>query len=140
MRRFVPSCCGSIRSRSLVNKTILDIRNPSSLILEPALNMPVQKSGRTTGRTFGTITTINATVTVGYNVCVSAKFVNQMLITQGAFSAGGDSGALILHKALKNSSNRFKPVGLLFAGSSTITVGNRISDVLGALSSVIDTF
>ena len=127
-------------SRSLVNKTILDIGNPSSSILEPALNMPVQKSGRTTGQTFGTITTINATVSVNYGACGTAKFVNQMLITPGAFSAGGDSGSLILHKTLKDSSNRFKPVRLLFAGSSTITVGNRISDVLGALSSVIDTF
>jgi hypothetical protein len=129
-----------LSSRSLVNKTILDIGNPSSSILEPALNMPVQKSGRTTGQTFGTITTINATVTVGYGACGSAKFVNQMLITPGSFSAAGDSGSLILHKTSKDSSNRFKPVGLLFAGSSTITVGNRISDVLGALSSIIDTF
>jgi hypothetical protein len=129
-----------LSSRNLVNKTILDIGNPSAAILEPALNMPVQKSARTTGQTFGTITTINATVTVGYGACGSAKFINQMLITPGSFSSAGDSGSLILHRTLKDSSNRFRPVGLLFAGSSTLTVGNRISDVLGALSSVIDTF
>jgi hypothetical protein len=130
-----------LSSRTLVNKTILDIGNPSSSILDPALNMPVQKSGRTTGKTFGTITGINATVTVGYGAaCGSAKFVNQMIITPGGFSAAGDSGSLILHRTLKDSWNRFRPVGLLFAGSSTSTVGNQISDVLGALSSVIDTF
>jgi hypothetical protein len=129
-----------LSSRSLVKKTILDIGNPSASMLEPALNMPVQKSGRTTGKTFGTITTINLTALVGYGSgCGSAKFVNQIVITPGGFSAGGDSGALILHKTLKDSSNRFRPVGLLFAGSSTSTLGNRISDVLGALSSVIDT-
>jgi hypothetical protein len=129
-----------LSSRTLVQKTILDIGNPSSTILEPALNMPVQKSGRTTGRTFGTITGIYATIAVDYGPCGSAKFVNQMIITPGSFSAGGDSGSLILHRTLKDSSNRFRPVGLLFAGSETLTVGNRISDVLGALSSVIDTF
>ena len=127
-------------SRNLVKKTIRDIGNPSASILEPALNMPVQKSGRTTGRTFGTITTINATVNVDYSPCGTAKFVNQIFISPGNFSAGGDSGSLILHRTLKDSSNRYRPVGLLFAGSSTITVANRISDVLGALSSVIDTF
>jgi hypothetical protein len=129
-----------LSSRSLVKKTIRDIGSPSASILEPALNMPVQKSGRTTGRTFGTITTINATVNIGYGACGSAKFVNQMIITPGTFSTAGDSGSLILHRTLQDSSNRFRPVGLLFAGSSTITVGNRISDVLGALSAVIDTF
>ena len=128
-------------SRTRVNKTILDIGNPSPSILEPALNMPVQKSGRTTGRTFGTITTINFTTPVGYGIgCGSAKFVNQIVITPGSFSTAGDSGALVLHRTRKDSSNRFRPVGLHFAGSSTIAVSNRISDVLGALSTVIDTF
>jgi hypothetical protein len=130
-----------LSSRSLVKKTILDIGSPSPSILEPALNMPVQKSGRTTGRTFGTITTINFTATVDYGIgCGMAKFVNQIVTTPSGFTAGGDSGSLILHRTLKDSSNRFRTVGLHFAGSSTLSVANRISDVLGALSSVIDTF
>jgi hypothetical protein len=131
-----------LSSRNLVSKNILDIGNPSPSTLEPTLNMPVQKSGRTTGLTFGTITTLNATVNVSYGsggICGRAKFANQMVIAPGGFSAGGDSGSLVLHQTLRDSSNRFRPVGLLFAGSSTTTLANRINDVLGAVSAVIDT-
>jgi len=126
-------------ARNRVSRNILDIGAPSPTTLEPTLNMPVQKSGRTTGQTFGTITTVNMTVNVGYSGCGTAKFVNQIVITPGSFSAGGDSGSLILHRTLRDSSNRFRPVALLFAGSSTMTIGNRINDVLGALSAAIDT-
>jgi hypothetical protein len=127
-------------SRLLVNKTILDIGNPSPSILVPALNMPVQKSGRTTGRQFGTITSIDVTVTVTYGAgCGIAKFVGQIAITPSSFSAGGDSGSLILHRTLKDNANRFRPVALLFAGSSTMTLANPIGNVLGALGSTIDT-
>jgi hypothetical protein len=126
-------------SRQLVNKKILDIGNPSPTILAAALNMPVQKSGRTTGLQFGTITSINVTANVGYNACGTAKFVGQIVITPGSFSDPGDSGSLILHRTLKDGANRFRPVGLLFAGSSTTTLANPIGNVLGALASTIDT-
>jgi hypothetical protein len=126
-------------SRTNVNKSILDIGNPSPTLANPALNQSVQKSGRTTGFTTGTITTINTTVTVNYGSgCGLAKFVGQIAITPGTFSSGGDSGSPIL-TLLKDSSNRFRPVGLLFAGSSTTTIANRLSDVLGALGAQIDT-
>jgi hypothetical protein len=124
-------------SRALVDKTILAIGNPSPTVQAPAVNLKVQKSGRTTGLTMGTIQTINATVNVRYGACGVAKFIGQIIITPGTFSAAGDSGALILGRT--DSAGRRKPVGLLIAGSSTITVANRISDVLGALHSQIDT-
>jgi len=126
-------------TRSLVNKLILDIGNPSPSLVAPALNMAVRKSGRTTGFTTGTITTINTTINVNYGVsCGIARFVGQIGITPGSFSDAGDSGSPI-RSSLKDSSNRFRPVGLLFAGSSTTTFANRLSDVLGALGSVMDT-
>lgn len=129
-----------LSSRSLVNKSILDIGNPSPNVLEPALGAQVQKSGRTTGRQFGTITSINNTILVNYGAaCGVAKFINQIGITPGTFSDPGDSGSLILHRTTKDSSGRFRPIGLLFAGSDTTTFANRIGDVLGALSSAIDT-
>jgi hypothetical protein len=129
-----------LSSRSLVSKSILDIGNPSPTVLEPALGAPVQKSGRTTGKQFGTITSINMTILVNYGAgCGVAKFINQIGITPGTFSDPGDSGSLILHRTTKDSSGRFRPIGLLFAGSDTTTFANRIDDVLGALSSVIDT-
>ena len=125
------------RSRTLVEKTILAIGTPSPTVHAPAVNLKVRKSGRTTGLTLGTIQTINATVNVRYGACGVAKFIGQISITPGTFSAAGDSGALILGGT--DRAGRRKPVGLLVAGSSTITVANRISDVLGALHSQIDT-
>lgn len=125
-------------TRNLVNKLVLDIGNPSPVLQKPALGLAVRKSGSTTGLTTGTIQTVNATVNVNYGGgCGVAKFVGQMLITPGGFSAAGDSGALILGGT--DGSGRRKPVGLLFAGSSTFTVANRISDALGALHAQIDT-
>jgi hypothetical protein len=124
-------------SRTLVEKTILAIGNPSPTVYAPAVNLKVWKSGRTTGLTMGTIQTINATVNVRYGACGVAKFIGQIIITPGTFSAAGDSGALVLGGT--DRAGRRKPVGLLMAGSSTITVANRISDVLGALHSQIDT-
>jgi hypothetical protein len=47
----------------------------------------------------------------------------------GAFSDGGDSGALIVTKSLVDSLDR-QPVALLFAGSSSSTIGNPIQAVL----------
>ena len=125
-------------TRSLADKFILDIGNPSSSVQNPAVNLSVRKSGRTTGLTTGTIQTVNTTVNVNYGSgCGTAKFVGQIIIGPGGFSAPGDSGSLILGGT--DSSGSRRPVGLLFAGSSTITVANRISDVLGALHSQIDT-
>lgn len=83
----------------------------------PALNMIVQKTGRTTNYTSGRITAINATVNVNYGGGQVARFVNQILTTN--MSAGGDSGSLLL-----DMENR--AVGLLFAGSSVVTVFNDI--------------
>jgi len=126
-------------SRDLVDKSILDIGNPSPNTVLPAVGQSVQKSGSGSGYTTGTITTINTTVDVNYGSgCGKARFVGQIAITPGSFSAPGDSGSPVL-TFLTDSSGRFKPVGLLFAGSSTTTFANRISDVLGALGSVIDT-
>jgi hypothetical protein len=126
-------------SRSLVNKTILDIGNPSPTIIEPAIGASVRKSGRSTGLTTGTINTINTSVNVNYGTgCGVAKFVGQIILGPSGFSAPGDSGSPILRNVL-DSAGRRRPVGLLFAGSSSITVANRIGDVLGALHAQIDT-
>lgn len=124
-------------NRSLVNKTILDIGDPSPQLQAPAVGLQVRKSGRTTGFTQGTIQTINVTVNVSYSACGIARFVGQIAIVPGTFSAGGDSGSPVLGDT--DSSGRRRPVGLLFAGSSDVTFANRISDVLGALHSAIDT-
>jgi hypothetical protein len=104
------------------------------------LGLNVQKYGRTTRLTHGQITGVNATVTVCYEVsgfeCTrSARFVDQILVAPGPFSGGGDSGSLIV-----TDDGNLQPVALLFAGSSTITIANRIDLVLLRFGVAIDGF
>ena len=107
---------------------------PSSTTVSPAVGMAVTKAGRTTGVTTGTISSINTSVSVQYQAgCGGGKkftvgYVNQIVINSSTFSAGGDSGSAILTISDKN------PVGLLYAGSSTSTIGNPMTDVLAALN------
>lgn len=104
---------------------------PGSEPVAASPELPVQKYGRTTGLTHGAVDTINTTVDVCYQTrgpfrCVKlARFVDQIGIIDGTFSAGGDSGSLIV----TDDSNK-NPVGLLFAGSSTHTFANPIDIVL----------
>jgi hypothetical protein len=108
---------------------------PKSNTIAPQVGMRVMKYGRTTGFTKGRVYAINAIVNVGYSTGV-ARFVNQIIITPGNFSAGGDSGSLIVADGKGNQKRR--PVGLLFAGSSTITIANPIDDVLQYFGVTID--
>ena len=86
--------------------------------------MAIKKSGRTTGLTNGTIEQIDVTAQVSYGTNRTAIFTNQLLA--GAMSQGGDSGSAVL-----NDNNNL--VGLLFAGSDTTTIMNRIENVFSAL-------
>lgn len=102
------------------------------------LGLAVMKYGRTTKLTRGTITGINATVDICYEVLVifcvkSARFADQVVIGQSGFSGGGDSGSLIV----ADNADR-DPVGLLFAGSSTETIANRIDLVLNHFGVTVD--
>ena len=101
---------------------------------EPELNMSVLKSGRTTGLTYGKIVDVNATVRVSYGNNRTCTFTDQIIIKGDteSFSRPGDSGSLI-------SSLDGKAVGLLFAGSSTVTVGNKIKNVLKVFKAEIVT-
>jgi len=111
---------------------------PKSETVVAAINMPVKKYGRTTGLTTGKVYALNATVNVGYDSGI-ACFVNQIIITPGTFSAGGDSGSLVVASGRgRNKADDRKPVGLLFAGSSLATVANPIEEVLSALDVTID--
>jgi hypothetical protein len=121
------------------NGGILDVGQLSSQTVAPTVGMAVKKSGRTTGLTTGAVQAINVTVDVGYsNECGGAasklaRFNNQILITPGTFSAGGDSGSLIV----EDTAVKPRAVGLLFAGSSSYTVANPIDEVLSALGVVM---
>ncbi len=122
----------------LDNKTLSDgYGTPSSQIAAAAIGEPVKKYGRTTGLTHGEISAINAFIEVCYEqwvfFCVkSAYFFDQIQISSQGFSAGGDSGSLIV---TENGNN---PVGLLFAGSETTTFANRIDLVLNRFNVTVD--
>lgn len=117
---------------------IEDIGVISRSVVAPAVGMSVAKSGRTTGFTTGSITSINTSVNVQYQRnCGSGKkftigYTNQIVISPGSFSAGGDSGSVIV-----TNNSAHNPVGLLYAGSSSATIANRASEVLTRLSTVI---
>lgn len=106
---------------------------PSSETVAAQLNMSVKKYGRTTGLTYGTISGLNATVTVDYG-SGQAKFVGQITVTGRRFIQAGDSGSLLVTRTGNN------PVGLLFAGSSngSYAVANPIDLVLAAFNVSID--
>ena len=111
---------------------------PGTTVLAADVGLGVQKYGRTTGHTFGEVEAINVTVTVCYAgfaifCSKSATFVDQISITDGTFSDGGDSGSLIV----TNDENK-NPVGLLFAGSSSRTLANPIGPVLERFGVTVD--
>jgi hypothetical protein len=112
-----------------VTDYIIGIGRPQGTI-KAELGMPVVKSGRTTSVTAGTITIVDATVRVEYNVG-SAIFENQLIVALPNFSKGGDSGSVVLDEETR------KICGLLFAGSEYVTVINPIEDVFDAISRIV---
>lgn len=72
---------------------------------------------------------------VNYGGGQIARFVNQILVQPGTFSAGGDSGSLVV---VQGGANNLKPVGLLFAESFLYTVVNPIDPVLGSFGVTVD--
>ena len=122
----VDAAIAQVRSGKVAtNGSILDIGTLSNQTATDQVGCAVQKSGRTTGLTTGTISAVNVTVDVNYGGGKVARFVDQFLITPGSFSAGGDSGSLIARDG-----ETPRAVGLLFAGSSSYTIGNPIAAVL----------
>lgn len=127
---------------SMPNSTIFGDANGDGLFDDrnALLGLNVQKYGRTTRLTHGQITGINATVTIcyavsGFTCTKTARFVDQLIITPGTFSGGGDSGSLIV-----TDDANLNPVALLFAGNANVTIANRIDLVLNRFGVVIDGF
>lgn len=112
---------------------ILEIGPPANTTAAAFVGQRVKKSGRTTGLTRSSVSSLNATVTVGYtDECAGNSFnvtyTGQILISNKAsrFLNSGDSGSLMVEDAATNP----RAVGLLYAGSSSIAVANPIDDVL----------
>ena len=111
---------------------ILDIGLPTGH-RDAVIGDLVQKSGRTTEHTVnGEITSVDATINVNYGGIRMATFTDQIIISQPGFSAGGDSGSLVLD--MDNCA-----VGKLFAGSEEITIANHIGNYLNLLDAELVT-
>jgi hypothetical protein len=103
----------------IVNANLIDFLYPSinkalNGFGDAAINMSVQKCGRTTGYTTGRVIALNSEFGIQYdkgNIRFSKCIVTTPL------SQGGDSGSLILNHDMN-------VVGLLFGGSPKVTVAN----------------
>lgn len=126
--------------RGDVSPDILDIGPiDATPVIDPGalLNVAVQKRGRTSCLTAGTMTNVNTTVTVTYpRVCNegfgTAIFDNQIVVTSPtAFIQPGDSGSMLL-----TTETCPRALGLLFAGNETGTMAlaNPIESVLTGLN------
>jgi hypothetical protein len=130
---------GRILDLGAAGASSIAVAAPSNGTIIPAtIGTAVAKSGRTTGLTCSTVETINMTFSIAYpTICTkdpnvpiafTATFTNQVMIAGGSFSAGGDSGSLVVRQL------DARPVALLYGGSPTDTVANPIQDVIAALS------
>jgi hypothetical protein len=125
---FVDAAIAEVQFHDL-NREVYWIGHVKTLYLQPKVGDVVQKTGRTTSFTTGRVTNINATVDVNYGAGRVARFARQILAqtaTGRAMGAGGDSGSLV-------TSLDEEGVGLLFAGSATITVINHLHFVQNLL-------
>lgn len=93
-------------------------------ICEPDLRLNVQKSGRTTGITSGTITALDAFMQVDYEEWVLFFAGLTLAVLR---SEGGDSGSLVVDGDMN-------AVGLLFAGSDEITAMMPVHPLAEALN------
>jgi hypothetical protein len=108
-----------------VSEEILEIGKPVSFNLsDPQIGAAVKKSGRTSGVNQGTVIGTNGIAQVNYDDSKVAVFEDQIFTT--AIAQGGDSGSVVLN-------DKNEVIGLLFAGSDTLTIVNKITNVIAAL-------
>lgn len=117
--------------KNLVRPEILNIGRVKGIV-KAERNSFVKKSGRTTQLTHGVITDTHGSFWINYDAH-RALFVDQIVVRglgTKPFSDGGDSGSLVVD-------DKNRAVGLLFAGSPTTTIVNKIENVLKALKAKI---
>lgn len=118
-----------------VSPEILMIGEIAGSVGTPAVGLAVQKMGRTSCLTTGVIAALDANLKINYSDTKKPKlatFVNQIIVTGSpatpTFGIPGDSGSLILTQG-----DCPQAVALLFAGSTSVTIANPISEVLSKL-------
>lgn len=121
----VDAALGKPLHSSLVNGDVFGIGTPSGIQMAN-LGMAVRKTGRSTGLTSGEIEVVHSTVIIRYGDSKTARFENQLITS--AMCQGGDSGSILF------TSNSTRVVGLLFGGSSLVTIYNPIASVFSTLN------
>lgn len=141
----VDAAIGSIDAGIDIDHDVLAIGPAIYELRSPALNMNVQKRGRTTQLTTnGRITTVGATFNCTYrNRTRISQIQNAFRITStdgNPFGSPGDSGSLIVDQAAGQLNGTRPVVGLLYAGGTfttppnlPFTDANDINAVFGAL-------
>jgi hypothetical protein len=140
----VDAAIGGIDAGIDIDHDVLQIGPAIYELRPPALNMNVQKRGRTTRLTTnGRITSVGMTFNCTYlNRTRISQIQNAFRIrsTDGnVFSAAGDSGSLIFDQAAGQLNGTLPVVGLLYAGGNfadgtPFTDANDINAVFGALN------
>jgi len=140
----VDAAIGSIDGGIDIDHDVLQIGPAIYELRAPALNMNVQKRGRTTRLTTnGRVTSVGMTFNCTYrNRTRISQIQNAFRITStdgNVFSSPGDSGSLIFDQAAGQLSGTLPVVGLLYAGGSfnngtPFTDANDINAVFGALN------
>jgi hypothetical protein len=130
----------ALTSRKRVDPRVLQpdgtLRPLVSPEVAPALGMPVQKCGRTTGHRLGRIDAVGVTLDVDFAPLGGTfRFTDQFRVRGSGdlFSDTGDSGALV------TTFPGNQPVGLLFSGNASANMSfcNDIGEVLRALDVAI---
>lgn len=128
----VDCALAAVDDPALVNSRILGTigRLAGAVPIAPAVGMKVEKYGRTTGFTEGQITDVSADVKVDYDSLGTIVFEDQVVVEGNggsSFSDAGDSGSVIVDRASGQAA------ALLFAGTPTHTLANKMSEVIAAL-------
>lgn len=110
-------------SRSAVSPEIIDLGVPKGTA-EALVGEKVAKSGRTSGTNRGEIKVVQATIKISMGDTGDAVFGDQIVTTHMA--EPGDSGSVVLNE-------KGQVVGLLSAGSDTVSIFARIRNVMDAL-------
>ncbi len=107
-----------------LDKAILGVGIPNGTA-EVSMGEKVTKSGRTSGLNAGNVKVVQATIKIGMGDAGDAVFSDQVVVTHMA--QPGDSGSLVVNQ-------RSQAVGLLSAGSDSVSIFARIKNVCEALS------
>ncbi len=131
--------CSIAQVRSGMVRTdgaILEVGTISATTVAASIGQRVKKSGRTTGLTRSSVSTLNVTVNVGYtDECGGSSYTKtytgQIFVSNSGskFLNSGDSGSLMVEDVSTNP----RAVGLLFAGGGGVAVANPINDDLSHL-------